>query len=107
MEEVDWSVGQVLDTLRELKLDGNTLVWFSSDNGPWLVYGDQGGSAGLLRDGKGSTWEGDAGAGDRLVAGARTRRSCFPGTGEHARHFSDVRDARRWHSPHRPPDRRL
>lgn len=58
IEEVDWSVGQVLDTLRELKLDGNTLVWFSSDNGPWLVYGDQGGSAGLLRDGKGSTWEG-------------------------------------------------
>jgi len=58
LEEVDWSVGRILDTLRELQLDRNTLVWFSSDNGPWLTYGDQGGSAGLLRDGKGSTWEG-------------------------------------------------
>jgi arylsulfatase A-like enzyme len=58
VEEVDWSVGQVLQTLRDLNLANNTLVWFSSDNGPWLVYGDHGGSAGPLRDGKGSTWEG-------------------------------------------------
>jgi arylsulfatase A-like enzyme len=58
VEEVDWSVGQVLDTLRTLGLAEQTLVWFSSDNGPWLTYGEQGGSAGLLRDGKGSTWEG-------------------------------------------------
>lgn len=58
IEEIDWSVGQVLDTLRELKLDENTLVFFSSDNGPWLIFDDHGGSAGLLRDGKGSTWEG-------------------------------------------------
>ena len=58
VEEVDWSVGQILDALRELELAENTLVWFSSDNGPWLIFGDQGGSAGLLRDGKGSTWEG-------------------------------------------------
>lgn len=58
LEEIDWSVGQVLDTLRELGLAESTLVWFSSDNGPWLTYGDHGGSAGLLRDGKGSTWEG-------------------------------------------------
>ena len=58
IEEIDWSVGQVLDTLRELELDKNTLVFFTSDNGPWLIFDEQGGSAGLLRDGKGSTWEG-------------------------------------------------
>ncbi|MDQ3331887.1 MAG: sulfatase [Planctomycetota bacterium] len=58
VEEVDWSVGQVLDTLRETGLAENTLVWFTSDNGPWIVKGLQGGSAGLLRDGKGSTFEG-------------------------------------------------
>ncbi len=58
VEEMDWSVGQVLDTLRELKLDSNTLVVFTSDNGPWLVKGPDGGSAKPLRSGKGSTWEG-------------------------------------------------
>ena len=58
VEEVDWSVGQVLDTLRELKLDQRTLVVFTSDNGPWLIKGTDGGSAGPLRGGKGSTWEG-------------------------------------------------
>jgi arylsulfatase A len=58
VEEVDWSVGRVLDTLRELKLDDHTLVVFSSDNGPWLIKGADGGSAGPLRGGKGSTWEG-------------------------------------------------
>ena len=58
VEELDWSVGQVLDTLRREGLAERTLVFFTSDNGPWLIMGDQGGSAGLLRDGKGSTWEG-------------------------------------------------
>ncbi len=58
VEELDWSVGQVLDTLRQEGLAENTLVFFTSDNGPWLIMGDQGGSAGLLKDGKGSTWEG-------------------------------------------------
>lgn len=58
VEEVDWSVGRVLDTLRELKLDKNTLVIFTSDNGPWLIKGADGGSALPLRGGKGSTWEG-------------------------------------------------
>ncbi|MCX8037656.1 MAG: sulfatase [Candidatus Sumerlaeia bacterium] len=58
VEELDWSVGQVLATLRELKLAENTLVLFTSDNGPWLIRRLQGGSAGLLREGKGSTWEG-------------------------------------------------
>ena len=58
VEELDWSVGQILETLRKEKLAENTLVFFSSDNGPWLIMNQQGGSAGLLRDGKGSTWEG-------------------------------------------------
>ena len=58
VEEVDWSVGRVLDTLRELKLAERTLVVFTSDNGPWLTKGADGGSALPLRGGKGSTWEG-------------------------------------------------
>jgi arylsulfatase A-like enzyme len=58
VEELDWSVGRVLQALRDEKRDRKTLVFFTSDNGPWLSYGEQGGSAGLLREGKGSTWEG-------------------------------------------------
>ncbi len=58
VEELDWSVGEVLRTLRELGLAENTLVVFTSDNGPWLTQHLNGGSAGLLREGKGSTWEG-------------------------------------------------
>ena len=58
IEEIDWSVGHVLDTLRDLKLDKNTIVWFTSDNGPWLTFNDHGRSAGLLREGKGTTWDG-------------------------------------------------
>lgn len=58
LEELDWSVGQLLETLRELGLEKNTLVVFSSDNGPWLIFDQHGGSAGPLREGKGSTWEG-------------------------------------------------
>jgi arylsulfatase A-like enzyme len=58
VQEVDASIGRVFDTLRELQLDQNTLVIFTSDNGPWLIKGADGGSAGPLRGGKGSTWEG-------------------------------------------------
>lgn len=58
VEELDASVGRVLETLRELEINENTLVFFTSDNGPWLPRKLNGGSAGLLRDGKGSTWEG-------------------------------------------------
>jgi len=58
IQEIDRSVGQVLQTLRDEGLSENTLVWFTSDNGPWLVFNEIGGSAGLLREGKGSTWEG-------------------------------------------------
>ena len=58
VEELDWSVGEVLKALRAQKLADTTLVFFTSDNGPWLIQGLNGGSAGLLRDGKGGTWEG-------------------------------------------------
>lgn len=58
VEEMDWSVGKVFETLREVKQDENTLVIFTSDNGPWLIKGADGGSALPLRSGKGSTWEG-------------------------------------------------
>ena len=56
--EIDWSVGEILQTLRRLNLDENTLVIFASDNGPWLSYGDHSGHSGPLREGKGTTWEG-------------------------------------------------
>ncbi len=58
IEELDWSVGEILDELRASGLDRRTLVVFTSDNGPWTLYDEQGGSAGPLREGKGSTWEG-------------------------------------------------
>ena len=58
VEEVDWSVGRILDTLRENKLAENTLVIFTSDNGPWASKGAAGGVAGPLRGSKGCTLEG-------------------------------------------------
>ncbi len=56
--EVDWSVGQILDTIDELGLGEQTLIVFTSDNGPWLSYGNHAGSAGELREGKGTMFEG-------------------------------------------------
>ena len=58
VETIDWGVGQILDTLRNLGLDENTLVIFTSDNGPWLSKKDLGGSAKPLRDGKQTVYEG-------------------------------------------------
>ena len=58
VEEIDYHVGRLLKELKRMKLDKNTIVWFISDNGPWILRNEQGGSAGLFRDGKGSTWEG-------------------------------------------------
>ncbi len=58
IEEIDWSVGKVIDALRAAGMERNTLVLFTSDNGPWLPFRDHGGSAGPLKQGKGSTWEG-------------------------------------------------
>ncbi len=56
--ELDWSVGQILDTLKKNDLSEDTLVIFTSDNGPWLNYGDHAGSASPLREGKGTMFEG-------------------------------------------------
>ena len=58
ISEIDWSVGQVLDALKRCGVDDNTLVIFTSDNGPWLSYGNHAGTTGPLREGKGTTWEG-------------------------------------------------
>jgi len=58
IECIDWSVGQILDALRQYGLDENTLVIFTSDNGPWLIKKEHGGSAGPLRDGKGTVYDG-------------------------------------------------
>jgi arylsulfatase A-like enzyme len=58
IEELDSSVGAILSELRSSGLDRRTLVVFTSDNGPWTAYDQHAGSAGPLREGKGSTWEG-------------------------------------------------
>jgi arylsulfatase len=56
--EIDWSVGQIMDALKKNGLEENTVVIFTSDNGPWLSYGNHAGSALPLREGKGTAWEG-------------------------------------------------
>lgn len=58
MMEIDWSVGEVLRTLEEQGVSDRTLIIFTSDNGPWLNFGDHAGSAGGLREGKGTSFEG-------------------------------------------------
>lgn len=58
IEEIDWSVGEIRRALEQWDLADNTLVVFTSDNGPWLPYREHGGLSGPLRDGKGTTWEG-------------------------------------------------
>ena len=58
MMEVDWSVGEIINTLKQNNLENNTLVVFTSDNGPWLRFGNHAGNTGGLREGKGSSWEG-------------------------------------------------
>ena len=59
--EIDWSVGRIIETLKEEGVYDNTLLIFTSDNGPWLAYGEHSGSALPLREGKGTTWEGGQG----------------------------------------------
>src|SRR5207248_280845 len=56
--EIDWSVGEVLMALKRCGIDRDTMVIFTSDNGPWLSYGAHAGSAYPLREGKGTSWEG-------------------------------------------------
>jgi uncharacterized sulfatase len=58
IEEIDWSVGAIVDALRAAGIERNTLLLFTSDNGPWLPFRHHGGSAGALKEGKGTTWEG-------------------------------------------------
>jgi arylsulfatase A-like enzyme len=58
MMEVDWSVGEIMKVLRKNDLHENTLFVFTSDNGPWLNYGDHAGSASPLREGKGTMFDG-------------------------------------------------
>ena len=58
MMEVDWSIGEIMKALERNGLDKNTLVIFTSDNGPWLNFGNHAGSTGGLREGKGTSWEG-------------------------------------------------
>ncbi len=56
--ELDWSVGQIMAALDNNGIAENTVVIFTSDNGPWLSYGSHAGSAGIFREGKGTNWEG-------------------------------------------------
>jgi len=58
VECIDWSVGEILDTLKKQGIDDNTIVVFTTDNGPWLTQGERGGHATPLRNGKGTTYEG-------------------------------------------------
>jgi arylsulfatase A len=74
--EIDWSVGQILQALRETNLERQTIVIFTSDNGPWLLYGDHAGSAGNLREGKATTFEG----GHRVPCVIRWPGEIPPGT---------------------------
>ncbi len=76
IQELDWSVGEVLDKLEEQGILENTLVIFTSDNGPWLVMEDHGGSAGMLRKGKMFTFEG----GVRVPTVAMWPKVIAPGT---------------------------
>ena len=58
VEEIDWSMGQIIKTLEEKGLQDDTLIIFTSDNGPWVMFKEFGGSAGPLRGEKGTCWEG-------------------------------------------------
>lgn len=58
IEEIDWSVGRILEAVIAAGIDDRTLVIFTSDNGPWLSYGKHAGTTGGLREGKGTSWEG-------------------------------------------------
>lgn len=58
IQEIDASVGTILDAIKQKSLDERTVIIFTSDNGPWLSYGNHAGSAGPLREGKGTVWEG-------------------------------------------------
>ena len=96
VEEIDHGVGQIMQTLTDLGIAERSLVVFTSDNGPWLPYKEHGGSAGLLREGKGSDLgRGHARTHHLLVAG-ETRFGCGDGDGLHPRSVLHLlRDRRR------------
>ena len=81
IEELDWSVGEILNELRSSGLDRRTIVAFTSDNGPWTVYDQHGGSAGPLREGKGSTWEGGFRVPAIVWGPGRVKPQTVPGIG--------------------------
>lgn len=58
IQEIDHSVGAIMKALKDNNLEDNTIVVFTSDNGPWLSYGEHAGSTGIYKEGKGTTWEG-------------------------------------------------
>jgi arylsulfatase A-like enzyme len=76
IEEIDWSVGDIVAAVKKHGLEQDTLVMFASDNGPWLSYGNHGGTAGSLREGKGTSFEG----GVRVPLIARWPAQIKPGT---------------------------
>ncbi len=76
MMELDWSVGQILKTLRELGLEENTLIVLTSDNGRWANYRNHAGSAGGLREAKATTFDG----GNRVPCVMYWKGSIDPGT---------------------------
>ena len=76
MMEIDWSVGEILKTLEKNNIDDNTLIIFTSDNGPWINYGNHAGSTGGLREAKGVSYEG----GQRVPCIMRWRAKIPAGT---------------------------
>ena len=86
VEEIDWSTGEILGALKKHGLDKQTLVMFSSDNGPWYQ-----GSPGQLRGRKGTTWEGGAaGAVHRALPGAHSAGTDVPRGGLGDGHPADA-----------------
>ena len=95
VEELDWSVGQLLSKLKKLGLDDRTFIAFTSDNGPWLSKGTNAGSAGPLRPAVGAGERSNKGM--KLTSAERIGRSqLIPGVGR------TVRELRGWFCPQRP-----
>lgn len=92
VEEMDWSVGRIMAELRSSKLDDNTLVIFTSDNGPIDLFGAYGGSAGPLRGGKGTTWEGGVRVPGIFWGPGLVKRGVEHGLGSQLDLFSTIAD---------------